>query len=212
MIVQPFPSGPVSTNAYVIACKQSKKAAIVDPSPGSFALLAEFIAEGKFILEKILVTHSHWDHIADVAKCKSHFGIPIPLWMHALDKPNMEMPGADGLGGGMAVEAASVDHLVEEGEHFHIGEIEFEVICTPGHSPGGVCYYAAQAKLLLSGDTLFQGSMGRLDLPTGDAGAMWSSLKRLARLPSDTLVYPGHGPHTTIGAEQWMAEAEKYFS
>lgn len=209
MIIQTFPSGPYATNAYVVACEKTKVAVIVDPSPGSFEALSAFIKQNHLVPEKILLTHSHWDHIADVAKCKRAYAIPV--WVHALDKQNMEIPGSDRLSGSQGIEGVPVEHLVNDGERFFVGEIEFTTIFTPGHTPGGVCYYAPQAQVLLSGDTLFRGSIGRVDLPTGEAALMWPSLQKLAALPKDTLVYPGHGPSTTIGRESWLANAEQHF-
>lgn len=209
MIIRIFPSGPYETNAYVVACEMTKRAAIVDPSPGSFEALSAFIAENQLTPEKILLTHSHWDHIADVAKCKRAYAIPV--WVHALDKQNMETPGSDRLPGSRGIEGVTVDHLVEDEERFFVGEIEFVTIFTPGHTPGGVCYYAPQAQILLSGDTFFRGTIGRVDLPTGNPELMWPSLKKLANLPKETVVYPGHGPHTTIGKEHWLPNAEQLF-
>lgn len=209
MIIQTFPSGPYATNAYVVACEKTKKAVIVDPSPGSFEAVWAYIAQKQLIPDKILLTHSHWDHIADVAKCKRAYGIPV--WVHALDKQNMETPGSDRLSGSQGIEGVQVEHSVEDGERFFVGELEFTTIHTPGHTPGGVCYYLPQAKILLSGDTLFRGSIGRVDLPTGEAALMWLSLKKLAALPKETVVYPGHGPQTTIGKESWLAYAEEHF-
>lgn len=209
MIFQPIPSGPFLTNAYIVACKKTKKAAIVDPSPKSFKNIASFIAQNQLIPEKILLTHSHWDHIADVSKCKNEWNIPI--WVHPLDRANVESPGADGLPFWVPIEAASVDHLFQDGESFFIGDIEFTIIHTPGHTPGGVCFYSSQAKALISGDTLFQGTIGTLSLPTAQPELMWISLDKLAKLPLETIVYPGHGSSTTIGQEDWLPRAKELF-
>ncbi len=208
MFIQPFASGPVATNAYVVACKSSGKAAIIDPSPGSFESIKLFLKNNTYLPEKILITHSHWDHIADVSKFKREYAIPV--WIHALDAPNLANPGADGLQVRIPIEGVAADYLFKEGDTFSIGEIEFDVIHTPGHSPGGVCFYSAQNKVLISGDTLFRGSFGILSLPTAQPDLMWQSLARLWLLPKDTTVYPGHGPYTTIGRESWLPEAKKF--
>ena len=125
----------------------------------------------------------------------------------------METPGSDRVPGmrGIEIEGVSVEHLIEDGERLFVGEIEFITLFTPGHTPGGVCYYAPHSQILLSGDTLFRGSIGRVDLPTGGATLMWLSLQKLAALPKETVVYPGHGPHTTIGRENWLANAQQHF-
>lgn len=207
MIFQPFASGPVNTNAYVVVCKKSGKAAIVDPSPGSFESIKKFLADHGYTPEAILITHSHWDHIADVAKCKREFDIPVLI--HTLDAPNLEKPGADGLQVRLSIEGVKPDRYLEENDTFFIGQIEFKVIHTPGHSPGGVCFYAHEIKALLSGDTLFRGSFGILSLPTAQANLMWESLAKLWELPKETTVYPGHGPSTSIGRENWLPNARK---
>ncbi len=209
MIIQPFPSGPLATNAYVIACVASGKAAIIDPSLASLEKINSFLEKNKYVPEKILLTHSHWDHIADVAKCKREFAIPV--WIHELDAPNLVNPGSDGLLNRLTIEGVIPDHYLKDKETFFVGETEFAVIHTPGHSPGGVCFYSDQTKILMSGDTLFRGSFGILSLPTAQPDLMWISLARLWQLPPDTIVYPGHGPSTTIGREDWLPQAQKFF-
>lgn len=209
MIFHAFPSGPFQTNAYVVACKKTKKAAIVDPSPKSFKKLVAYLEEHHLVPEKILLTHSHWDHIGDAALCQCELGIPI--WVHELDRANLEQPGSDGLPMWVTIEPAVANHLLKDGEKFHIGDSEFVTIHTPGHTPGGVCFYSPSAKSLLSGDTLFQGSIGTLSLPTAQPDLMWPSLEKLANLPADTVVYPGHGSKTTIGEEDWLPRAKEIF-
>ncbi len=208
MIFQPFASGPVATNAYVVACESTGKAAIIDPSPGSFESIKRFLEKNNYLPDKILITHSHWDHIADVAVCKREYNIPV--WIHPLDAPNLKNPGADGLQIRFPIEGVIPDHFLNEGDTFFIGETEFKVIHTPGHSPGGVCFYSEELKVLISGDTLFRGSFGILSLPTAQPELMWISLSNLWRLPKETIVYPGHGPSTTIGREDWLPEARKF--
>lgn len=209
MIIQDFPSGPVETNAYIVACPATKKAAIIDPAPGSFEAISQFITSEKLIPTVILLTHSHWDHIADVSKCKKAYNIPV--WVHTLDSKNVEAPGADGLTCRVPIEGVDVDHFLEEDEEFTVGEIPFKVLWTPGHTPGGVCFYSAPLNALISGDTLFHRSMGRIDLPTGQPALMWKSLEKLSKLPPETKAYPGHGPTTTIGREAWLSNAENIF-
>jgi glyoxylase-like metal-dependent hydrolase (beta-lactamase superfamily II) len=101
---------------------------------------------------------------------------------------------------------------LEDGQVLAVGEFQIEVIHTPGHTPGGVCFYLKEQKILFSGDTLFQGTIGNLSFPTARPARMWDSLKRLAALPKETRVYPGHGDPTTIGKEQWIANAEDRFN
>ncbi len=159
--------------------------------------------------QKILLTHSHWDHIADAALLKAHYQIPVLI--HPDDAGNLERPGSDRLPCRLNIPGVSPDGWLEEGAEIPVGALTFKVIHTPGHTPGGVCLYCAAHRLLLSGDTLFKGSMGTLALPTAQPQLMWNSLKKLARLPPDTKAFPGHGPSTTIGAESWLDQAEKFF-
>lgn len=209
MILQRFPSGPYQTNAYIVACKKTLQAAIVDPSPGSFKALDEYIVHHKLIPQMILLTHSHWDHIYDVAVCKKSYDIPV--WVHPLDRGNLEAPGADGLPFSGSIEGVIPNRLLDEGESFLVGDLIFTVIHTPGHSPGGVCFYNDSLKILFSGDTLFRGTIGTLALPTAQPELMWKSLEKLSNLPPETTVYPGHASRTSIGRESWLSKAREVF-
>ncbi|MBS0627933.1 MAG: MBL fold metallo-hydrolase, partial [Verrucomicrobia bacterium] len=100
----------------------------------------------------------------------------------------------------------------EDGDIFNIGNLEIQVIFTPGHSPGCLCLYLQSERTLFSGDTLFQGTMGRIDFPSSNPEDMWRSLQKLSNLPSSVKVFPGHGNPTSIGAESWIAHAQKKFS
>lgn len=209
MLIDRFECPPISTNSYVLACPTTKKAAIIDPSQdSSFSIQAKVESDG-LIPTAIFLTHSHWDHIIEVKKIKDLF--QIPLYCHKLDAQNVEKPGSDGLPVLFAVEGCKVDHFFSDGFEGMVGEMKYIIIHTPGHSPGGVCIYFPEQKALFSGDTLFQGTMGRLDLPTGKADEMWQSLKKLSSLPPDTDVYPGHGPKTTIEEEKWIEKAKEIF-
>lgn len=209
MIIQAFPSGPFATNAYVVACPETRNAAIIDPAPESFEPIAAFVAQQGFHVDKLLLTHSHWDHTADTAKFKAAYGMPI--YIHKLDSGNLEQPGSDGLPCWIAIEGVKADAFFDEGDTLNIGEISLQVICTPGHTPGGVCFYSPQQGVLISGDTLFAGSIGNLSFATARPQLMWDSLAKLAKLPPETRVFPGHGPATTIGKETWLPDAKRIF-
>lgn len=210
MFIQAFPSGPLSTNAYVVACTKTGEAAIVDPASNSFPAIEEYLRLKQLTPTKVLLTHSHWDHIADVAKFKEAYHIPV--YVHPLDAPNLEHPGADQLPCWIHIPPITPDTLVEEGMSIPVGELTFQVISTPGHSQGSVCYYEPNEHVLLSGDTLFQGTIGNLSFPTSRPALMWSSLEKLSHLPAATIVYPGHGPETTIGKEaQMLTHAKDLF-
>ncbi len=205
-----FSSGPFATNAYIVSCPETKEAAIVDPAPESAPRLLESIELNHLNVGKIILTHSHWDHFGDLAVIKEK--TEAPVYIHPKDQQNLESPGSDGLPMFMPIQGAQADHLVEEGQTLSIGNLKFEVIHTPGHSPGGICLYSKEHKILISGDTLFKGSIGNLSFPTANAEDMWKSLEKLAKLPSETQVFPGHGESTTIGDESWLKNAKEHFS
>ena len=210
MLISVFPAGPVETNAYILACSDTKKAWIIDaPKDSADELIGEINLEGLSV-EKIVLTHSHWDHIADLAELKKKFGCPVLV--HRADAGNVESPGSDGLSLYFPIDGVVPDQILEGKEILTLGNMRIEVIHTPGHSPGCICLYIREEKTLISGDTLFRGCMGRVDLPTSHPSLMWQSLRALSTLPADTKVYPGHGGSTSIGQESWMRDAEKRFS
>ena len=199
MDIQSFPSGPFSTNAYVISCSQTKEAAIIDPSPGSASLIISYLSKHQLNPKKILLTHSHWDHIADVHELKRTYTIPV--YVHLLDAPNLQHPGADQLPFWIEITGVEPDGFLEDKGQINIGDLILNVLHTPGHSPGCVCFFEPQQEILISGDTLFKGAIGNLSFPTSQPALMSSSLTKLSRLPPKTRVFPGHGSPTTIEAE-----------
>ena len=191
---------PLQTNTILIGCSRTKKAAVVDPALQSTATILKEAKNLDLTIEKILLTHSHWDHFADAFELQQHTS--APLFVHALDAENVRSPGVDGLPLFIPIHPAAPEHFFTDGDLIAVGHLELRVIHTPGHSPGGVCFYLEKEHLLLSGDTLFQGGIGNLCLPTADEEEMWQSLQKLAMLPKDTRVIPGHGGETTIGKEE----------
>lgn len=209
MHIYTLPSGPFETNCYIADC-QNGKAIIIDPAPESFPKIQETLQRHQLTPIALLLTHSHWDHIADVSKVKCAYSIPI--YIHPRDSKNLIHPGSDGLPCWITIEGVNPDHLFAPDEILHFNALECRVIETPGHTPGGVCFYFPSKGILFSGDTLFQGTIGNLSFSTARPDEMWPSLKKLSHLPPDTVVYPGHGPATTIGEESWLPNAEKLFS
>lgn len=209
MNIQAFPSGPFSTNSYLIVCLATKEAAIIDAAPDSAQAICAYLDKHGLTCNQLLLTHSHWDHIADVALLKEQ--LHVQVWVHSLDIPNLEHPGADQLPCWISFPGVHPDHLFEEGESIEVGQLRFSVIHTPGHSPGSSCFYEKQQGVLFSGDTLFKGTIGNLSFPTSQPELMWSSLSKLNQLPPQTKVYPGHGESTTIGAEAWLSHAKEMF-
>lgn len=210
MVIYKFPFGPLETNAILIGCPETQKAAVIDPSLGSANAILQKATHHNLTIEKILLTHSHWDHFADAHALKTK--TQAPLYVHFLDAKNIEHPGSDGIPLFVAIPPVSPDHFLNEGDILEIGRLKIEVIHSPGHSPGSVCFYLREQNLLLSGDTLFQGSIGSLSLPTARPNEMWTSLEKLAKLPPETRVIPGHGRDTTIEQENWLSRAKQIFS
>ena len=203
-----FPTGPYATNMYIICCKDTLDAVIVDPGVESFEMILKAVQQHSLKPVAIWLTHSHWDHIVDAAKIKRELSLPI--YMHEEDRGNLEKPGSDGVPMAIpAIEGTTPDHLIEEGNLLMVEKFSFKVIHTPGHTPGGVCFYCEKEKILFSGDTFYRGLIGSLSLPTSQAERMWQSLDKIAKLPHDTAVFPGHGPSTTIKDEPWLPNAKK---
>jgi len=205
-MIEVFSCGPVSTNTLLIYCSKTKEAAVLDPSMGSSELVEKAIESKGLKPTKILLTHSHWDHIADLNELATKYALQVLV--HPEEASNVTHPGSDGLNSPIFIEGFSEVTHINEGDLIEVGTITLKVIETPGHTPGGIVFYIEEKHLLLSGDTLFQGSYGRLDLPTGNAIQMVQSLKKLATLPPDTIVIPGHGPQTILKNEHWIAHPE----
>ena len=209
MNIQAFPSGTFVTNAYVVSCIETGESAIFDPAPGSAEKIITYCQEKNLLPNKIFITHSHWDHIADTAVLKDHFNAEV--FVHPLDAPNLRKPGSDGLPLMFPIKGVEPDKLLNEGDTVTIGKLHFQIIHTPGHCRGSICFYSSEENVVFVGDTLFKGSIGNLSLPTSHAEDMWPSLAKLSKLPPETKVYSGHGPSTTIGKESWLANAKTIF-
>jgi glyoxylase-like metal-dependent hydrolase (beta-lactamase superfamily II) len=209
MIVNFFSAGPLETNTVLLACPKTQKAAIIDVPFESTPILMEEIKKSFLKPQMILLTHSHWDHIGEAIELKEK--LKIPIYVHAEDAGNLEAPGSDGLPLFFPIKAGAADHILKDGQILELGSLKIEVIHTPGHTPGGVCFWIENEGILISGDTLFQGTIGKLTLPTGRPRLMWESLKKLSQLPPYTRVIPGHGEETTIGAETWLSNPQKKF-
>jgi glyoxylase-like metal-dependent hydrolase (beta-lactamase superfamily II) len=193
--------GPIATNVHVLADPRSREAIAIDTATPSLAWIADELAARDWTLKLILSTHGHWDHIGDNAAVAEHTGADIAV--HPLDRDRLEHPQP--LAAPFEIPPSVPAVELAEGGEIRFGAIRLTVLHTPGHTEGSVCLYEADGGLLLSGDTLFAGGWGRVDLPGGDPAAMVDSIGRLAGLPDATAVVPGHGDATTIGRERaWM--------
>jgi len=209
MILEIYCFGPALTNCVLLGCEKTKKGVIIDAPLDCSEQLIERGEELGLSIESLLLTHSHWDHTADAAFLKKE--LKIPVYVHELDAENVRDPGSDGLPLMVDIPKVDPDNYLEDGQKLIVGDLNIEVIHTPGHSPGGVCFYLAEQGVLISGDTLFQGTIGNLSFPTAEPDKMWFSLQRLSQLPPNTRVIPGHGEETTIGEEKWLSNAKEYF-
>lgn len=195
------PVGPLSTNVLLLADPRSREVIAIDTAIPSLAWIREELAARGWRLRLIVSTHGHWDHIGDNAAVAAHAGAPIAV--HPLDRGRLLHP--EPLWAPFDIPPSVPAVELAEGGVVRFGEIRLEVLHTPGHTEGSVCLYSPDERLLLSGDTLFAGGWGRVDLPGGSAEAMAESLARLAILDDGCRVLPGHGPSTTIGRERaWL--------
>lgn len=196
---------PFFKNGFVVACEETREAVLIDPGAEVQALLA-FVDREKLDVRYILLTHAHVDHVTGVAAAKRALGVPICL--HKDDLFLYERAEAQGLIFGIRVQPLPpVDHFYTAGETIGFGRYAARPHHTPGHCPGGVCLEVgktdAPGKHLFVGDTLFAGSIGRTDLPGGDYATLIASIRNvLFSFDDDAVVYPGHGPATTIGEER----------
>lgn len=200
--VRMFTVGPVQENCFVVRQKGSSHAVIVDPGEEAERLLAGLDELGIEKLEAILVTHTHFDHIGAVTPVARATGAPV--WCPELETQVlaniMEYVPWPGFG---PFESYEADHTVRGGETLELAGMRFEVVFTPGHSPGHVTYALPDEEALFSGDVLFEGSVGRVDLPGGDWTTLLASIESLIDgFAPETTVYPGHMGITTLGRER----------
>lgn len=197
VVVDTYQLGPIGTNCYVVRAERgAPDAVVIDPGADAARLRLELAGFGAGCAA-ILVTHGHWDHLGGVADLAEGTGAPV--YMAADERTLLEdinsftPPGVD-------LRPYSPDVLLQGDETLDLAGIAFETLRVPGHSPAHLAYHASGC--LFSGDVLFAGSVGRVDIPGADWDSLVESIRVLAdRYPAETVVYPGHGPQTTLGAE-----------
>ncbi len=200
MNVITIPNGTMQANCYIVEADNA--AVIIDPGYLE-RQISQYIAENPNKIKFILLTHRHFDHLNAANAVKKMTGAKIVI--HELDEGGLysDLLSLGNMAGGFYGKAdpdSHADIYVDEGDTVTAADMVFKVLYTPGHSEGGVCYLCEN--MLFSGDTLFKGSIGRTDFPSSNNAEMRASLDRLCTLPDDVLVYPGHGPSTTIGHEK----------
>jgi len=189
--------GPIATNVQVLADPATREAIAIDTAIPSLAWINAELAERGWTLKLIVSTHGHWDHIGDNAALSAQTGAPIAV--HPLDRDRLVRPQS--LYAPFEIPPSVPAVELAEGGAIRFGSLHLEVLHTPGHTEGSVCLLAPDDGLLFSGDTLFAGGWGRVDLPGGSPEQMADSIARLGRLEPGMQVRPGHGPSTTIERE-----------
>jgi glyoxylase-like metal-dependent hydrolase (beta-lactamase superfamily II) len=201
MIIETFPVGPLACNCTILGDEEAREAIVIDPGD-EVSRIHEKLTELGLKLKQIIVTHAHIDHVGGALKLKKLTGAPILLNEH--DLPLLQLMDTQAAWIGVpAPEVASPDESLTDGQIVGLERYPAKVLHTPGHTQGSVCLHFAPLKLLVAGDTLFAGSIGRTDLPGGNFDQIMESLRnRLMTLPDETKVLPGHGPASTIGDER----------
>lgn len=201
-VLKSFALGAWMTNGYLLGWKPTKEAWVVDPGFSPEPLL-DYIRREEWNITKILLTHAHLDHIAGIKDLLALFP-SSEILIHKNEEEFLTNPSLNlSAMAGVAVSAPKPTGVLEDGDELILGDRPFTVLHTPGHSPGGSCFYQAGEGILISGDTLFEGSVGRTDFPNSDPAALSEGIRRkLYVLPDDTVVYPGHGAETRLGREK----------
>jgi len=201
--IQVFTVNPFAENTYILS--SGKKAVVVDPgmsSPAEWTSVLRYVERESLDIEAIWLTHAHIDHILGVEKAVGMWGVPV--WAHpavadvaAAARPLLELWGMP------PITLAPPDRPLAEGDRLSLGAYQWAVREAPGHSPDHLIFYEPTTQTLIAGDVLFKGSIGRTDLPGGDYAQLMASIQeKVLTLPDPTVVWPGHGPSTTVGAER----------
>lgn len=200
LIFEGFSVGAWESNCYIVGCSETKEGAVVDPGADGRKILNRVKKLG-LTINKIILTHGHPDHLSALAEVQQATGAKVMI--HALDA-EMLVDARRNLSFymGESLELKPADVLLKDGDTIQVGNITLEVLHTPGHTPGGICLKCAP-DIVITGDTLFAGSVGRTDFPGGSHSKLIAGIKeKLLNFPPGTKVYPGHGPASTIGAEK----------
>lgn len=194
--------GPVQTNCYLISDTKTDFAVVIDPAWDGAEIFKTAERDGLKIVE-IWCTHAHFDHLGGVADLCTKLSPRPKIALHKADFPLWQAQGGAPLFGLQVDMGPQPDTWIENGQRFNLGEYEFEIRHTPGHTPGHVVFYCATESIVFCGDVIFQGSIGRTDFPGGDYHTLMESIKtQIMVLPDETRLLSGHGPETTVGEER----------
>jgi glyoxylase-like metal-dependent hydrolase (beta-lactamase superfamily II) len=202
LTIESFVGGPIETNAFLVSDDETHEALVVD-APMDVADRIERAAKSAGLrITLIVITHTHWDHVGDAAELKERLGAPLAAHNLAVEK--LAHPGSATMELPFTIPPVTPDRLLADGDEVRLGEHVFRVMHLPGHDPSHIALFSEPDRVFLGGDVLFPAGHGRVDIPGADQETMNRSLARLVDLPPDTVVYPGHGRTTTIGAEAWL--------
>jgi hydroxyacylglutathione hydrolase len=194
-----IPVGMTATNCYIIACPRTRAALLIDPGDEPEVIL-ETIHEQALTVSLIVLTHAHYDHTGAAEQLRTATGAPLAAHAGAADALARPVTLFRGM---RAPAPITADRILQTGDMLDIGDLRIQVLATPGHAPGSISLYLSEEKVVFTGDALFSEGIGRTDFPGSSAATLAASIRtQLLTLPDETVVYPGHGPKTTIGWEK----------
>lgn len=201
--IHAIPSGPIQTIGYLLTEPALGEAVLVDAPGGILKKVEPLLKQDGCVLRELWLTHGHWDHTQESARVKREHGVRVVA--HAADRDLIERPEQmeEFMGARLGLEPVVVDQWVKQGDRLKAVGAEFEVRHVPGHCPGNVLFYSDRDRIALVGDALFKAGVGRWDFPGGSFEVLAKSIvEQIYTLPDETVVYPGHGPATTVGEEK----------
>ena len=202
-IVQTLSVGALGTNCYVVGCERTRKAMVVDPGDEA-ERVASAAGDLGLAIARIVLTHYHFDHILGAEDLRAHTGAPLAIHESGASllasPPAIFRAFAPGVASG-----PTADELLHDGDQLAVGDLKVTVLATPGHSPDGISLLVEDEGVVFCGDAIFREGIGRTDFPGSSHAVLMSSIKeKLFSLPEETILYPGHGPATTVGHERAM--------
>jgi glyoxylase-like metal-dependent hydrolase (beta-lactamase superfamily II) len=192
--------GITQTNCYIVGCQETQEGVVIDPG-GHPQRILKVLEESGLTIRYVLNTHCHFDHMGANAEIVAATGAPLGL--HPAELPMLRAQGGAALFGVSVNKSPMPDLELEPDQVLEVGQLRFQVLHTPGHSPGSLTFYLEEEEAAFDGDVLFQMGIGRTDLPGGNFQTLMHSIREvLFAMPDDTVLYPGHGPETTVGRER----------